>query len=48
MIDTGPRVDSKYHTVGNEVALSFGNAPHILGLRQIDSDKLIYILTVTP
>lgn len=41
-----PRVDLNYHAFGKEVVVSFGNAPHILGLRQADGDKLIIILTV--
>jgi len=36
-----------HHAFGKEVVNHFGNAPHILGLRHIDGDKLIAVLTVT-
>ena len=47
VIETEPRVDLNHHAFGNEVVDSFGNAPHILGLRQVDDDKLIAVLIVT-
>jgi hypothetical protein len=47
VIEMGPRVDLNYQAFGKDVINSFGNAPHILGLRQVDGDKLITVLTVT-